>query len=463
MKGLAGAAIRSLPLAVCTALMGCSGSIDSQPAAPIPAISDLRSDRDLPLRPWVPPARDVPGVDGTASTTDSIALGDAVSRAIENNPHIRAAFMEIEARHAESAQASYKPNPELSLDVENFLGSKSKSGFGAAEETLQISQTIELGDKRLKRLRAANLEASVAGWDYEVARLAVAAKAADYFIDVLASQERIEVLDDFIATAVKTKNAVEAQVTGGKAAPIDVDRAKVVLARVTAQRDLETARNLASRRSLSSLWGLSESILFKRAAGKLASARTVPDLAAVTAKINANPSIARWSDEIGKRYAMLDVERSKVIPDVKVGFGTRTFNDDGSAALVASVSVPLQVFDRNNGNTAAAERRVARSQFEEEAARRDLTSSLIEVLGTMSVAAAQIRSLEANVLPSARSAHELTRSGYNEGKFDVLHLLDTQRILLETQFEAVNARADFTKAKVRLDMLTGDGTEFAAQ
>ncbi len=361
-----------------------------------------------------------------------------------------------------SAQASYKPNPELSLEVENFLGSKSKSGFGAAEETLQISQTIELGDKRLKRLRAANLEASVAGWDYEVARLAVAAKAADYFIDVLASQERIEVLDDFIATAAKTKTAVEAQVTGGKAAPIDLDRAKVVLARVTAQRDSETARNLASRRSLSSLWGLSESFLFKRAAGKLASARTVPDLATVTAKINANPSIARWSDEVGKRYAMLDVERSKAIPDVKIGFGTRTFNDDGSAALVASVSVPLQVFDRNNGNTAAAERRIARSQFEEEAARRDLTSSLIEVLGTMSVAAAQIRSLEANVLPAARSAHDLTRTGYNEGKFDVLHLLDTQRVLLESQFEAVNARADFTKAKVRLDMLTGDGMEPAA-
>jgi transposase InsO family protein len=51
-------------------------------------------------------------------------------------------------------------------------GSVAKHGFDSAEKTLSISQTIELGDKRLKRLQAAQLEASLAGWDLEAVEYA---------------------------------------------------------------------------------------------------------------------------------------------------------------------------------------------------------------------------------------------------------------------------------------------------
>ncbi|MEQ1578069.1 MAG: TolC family protein [Hyphomicrobium sp.] len=447
----------SLSLIVPAALIGCADPIGDSATSAIPAPGSLTSDRQLPLRPWVPDPQAVPGSDGPARVTETIGLQAAVSRAVEHSPQLKAAFMEIEARHGEAAQASYRINPEVSLDIENFAGTKSKTGFDVAEETLQISQTIELGDKRLKRLRSASLEASVAGWDYEAARLSVAAKAADYFVDVLASQERITVLDGFIATAANTKNAVEAQVKGGKASPIDLDRSNIVLARAKAQREAEAAKNAASRQSLSALWGGGGRALFASVAGKLDKGRSVPSILQVKSMLDSNPALARWGDEIGKRYAILDVEHSKSIPDFKVGLGTRVFNEDGSAALVASVSVPLQVFDRNEGNIAAAERRIQRSLYEEQSARRDMTSALTEIIGALNVAHAQIRAQEDDILPSARSAYERTRTGYSEGKFDLLHLLDTQRTLLESQFEAVNARADFTKAKVRLDMLTGQG------
>lgn len=70
--------------------------------------------------------------------------------------------------------------------------------------------------------------------------------------------------------------------------------------------------------------------------------------------------LARWSDGVAHRVAVLDVEKSKGLRDVEIGAGVRHFNDNGSVAAVASVSVPLQLFDRNLGGIAAAERRLAK-------------------------------------------------------------------------------------------------------
>ena len=117
--------------------------------------------------------------------------------------------------------------------------------------------------------------------------------------------------------------------------------------------------------------------------------------------------------------------------------------------------MPLPLFDRNDGNIAAAERRITKSELEQQAARSALTSTALEVLGTLSVAASQVRSLQDEVLPAAESAFEKIQSGYEEGRFDLLNVLDTQRTLFEARLELVNAKAEFEKAKVQVEALIG--------
>lgn len=381
-------------------------------------------------------------------------MREAVVLAVDYSADVKAAFVEIDARHGEAAQASYRPNPELSLEVENFGGSKSKTGFDEAEETLQISQTIELGDKRLKRLAAGQFEATLASWDFEVARVRAASQAAEAFVDVLAAQERHGVLREFVTIAEKTRDNVDARVKGGRVSPIELDRAEVSVARAKALADAEQAKLGAAKSKLSALWGAERST-FERAGGRLGRERAAPTVERVKAYLDNNPSLARWTDEVGRRYAALDVERSKAIPDITVGAGVRQLNEDDSTAVVASVSMPLQVFDRNNGNIAAAERRIARAEFEAQAARTQLVGSLVEALGALAVADAQVRAFESKVLPAAQSAFDKTRTGYEEGKFDLLNVLDTQRALFEARLDLVNARADYEKARVQVEALIG--------
>lgn len=435
-------------------LLGVSGCSTESTPPTIGSAVILATDRDLPVRPQVPLENPLPGKFQRPLASRALSLREAVERAVEYGPAVKAAYTEIGARMADAVQASYKPNPQLSVNVENFGGSQSKAAFDQAETTVGLSQVIELGDKRVKRLAAARLDASLAGWDYEMARVVTASRAADAFVDVLAVKERLAVLQDFARIAEVIRSGVNERVLGGKASAIDLDRAIVGAARAKALVDSEQLKFDAVRAKLATLWG-AEKPDFQTASGRLGQNRRVPTLAAVRGLLDSNPQLARWSDELSRRAAALSLERSKGVPDLTVGAGVRQLNDDNATALVASVSVPLKVFDGNQGAIAAAERRAAKANFEADVVRNELVGSLVEVLGELAASNARVTAFESKVLPAAQSAFDRTRIGYDEGKFDFLNVLDTQRALFEARLELVNARAEYEKARVKVETLIG--------
>ena len=141
------AAIKPLFAVLALGVGGCKPSIDAAIATPPLAPEVYGSDRDMPRMGWSAEAHPIPGTQGQPAPTGQLTLSAAIKRALDYNPSLKAAFVEIEARHGEEAQAAVKPNPELLATVENFGGTKDRSGFKSAEETLEISQLIELGDK----------------------------------------------------------------------------------------------------------------------------------------------------------------------------------------------------------------------------------------------------------------------------------------------------------------------------
>lgn len=119
--------------------------------------------------------------------------------------------------------------------------------------------------------------------------------------------------------------------------------------------------------------------------------------------LNSNPTLARWSDEVGRRAAQVDLEHAKSIPDLRVGAGVRQFNENDLTAIVASVAIPLPIFDRNDGNIAAAESRLAKAETDALAVRDELLRALIEAVGELEVAGNAAQWIEARrVCPSRR-------------------------------------------------------------
>ena len=80
----------------------------------------------------------------------------------ELNPRIVGPRAEAEAAQALVGQARLRPNPEISLEVENIAGSGAFSGLSATEYTLAVGQRLELGGKRGTRVEAARAQAQLA-------------------------------------------------------------------------------------------------------------------------------------------------------------------------------------------------------------------------------------------------------------------------------------------------------------
>ena len=217
----------------------------------------ILSSGDQPLKAEASPARvsapaEQPLVlvsdEAPVSNGDTLTLKQAVGRALRHSPAVKAAALEIDAKRGEALQAGLRPNPELG-------GWSWNAGEEPQEEALDVSQLFELGGKRLKRIRAAELDVGVAAWDYEAARLRVASSTAQAFVDALASQDRLKILVELQAVAETLGNAVSERVPTGGANLVDVQRARIEVTRAKAQISEENAVLRVGKRRLANNWG----------------------------------------------------------------------------------------------------------------------------------------------------------------------------------------------------------------
>src|SRR5258707_6638300 len=82
----------------------------------------------------------------------SISLAQALQHALAANPRLTAAERDIGIATGLKVQAGALPNPDLSFELDNALGSGRYRGLRSAETNLQLSQLVELGGKREARL-----------------------------------------------------------------------------------------------------------------------------------------------------------------------------------------------------------------------------------------------------------------------------------------------------------------------
>jgi cobalt-zinc-cadmium efflux system outer membrane protein len=380
---------------------------------------------------------------------DALTLTGAVRRALRFSPAVHAVALEIDAKRGEALQAGLRPNPELG-------GWSWNVGEEPQEEALDVSQLFELGGKRLKRMRAAELDVGVAAWDYEAARLRVTSNTAQSFVDVLASQDRIKILAELQTVAETFSGTVSVRVQTVGANLVDVKRADIEVTRANAQLNEEKAVLAVAKRRLANNWG-SRNADFSVAEGKLTSTDHIPSAEQISGYLDSNPDVARWSEEMVRREAVLDLEQAKAIPDLTLTAGARRVESSDDTGAVLQLSVPLPLFNRNQGDIAAAQSRILKGEHESAAARVEVNAIFLEAYSRLAASSERLKALEKEILPSTQEVYDATNRGYSAGGFDLLNVLEAQRTLYATRLEIVNARAEFQRAKVQIEALTGRG------
>jgi len=387
--------------------------------------------------------------------TGVVTLRQALALALMKNPELAVFSWEARAREAQVLQARLLPNPELDVEMENFGGTGSFGGLDEAETTVQLGQLVELGGKRSKRKRAAALDQDLAGWDYEIGRIQVFTETSKAFVDVLVAQKRKELNEEFVQLAEQVLDVVAERVRAGKVSPIEEVKARVALAgRLIDKRSAEEEL-AAARKVLTATWGGTVP-MFSAARGDLERSPEVPSFEALSERVADNPEMARWLVEIERRRASLEAERAGRFPDVRLSGGVRYINPTDDWAFVAGLSVPIPVFNRNQGATLEAQYRLAKAEEQRRALHARVQAALVGTYQRLSSARNEATSLKNDVLPGARSAFEATGEGFQQGKFGYLEVLDAQRTFFEAQARYTNAVGVLQKAIADAEGLLGE-------
>lgn len=363
-------------------------------------------------------------------------------------PTLDVATAEVRAAQGRAVQAGARPNPTVSVEVENLLGTRPYTGFAAAETTVSGELPIELGGKRGARVAAAQAEVAAAQARAGRSRIDYLRDLAIAYGEAEAGQVRERLDRESLELARSDARTARILVDNGREAELRAIQAEAGVQAAVAELEEARATRIAALARLSALAGTAEP--YTAVAGGL-----LDRPAGLRGPIGgAQAAVAVASAERDAAAARIRAEEVRRRPDLNVGAGIRRFEREGAFAFVASLSATIPLFDRNRGNITAARADLiaaeARLQVASLAAQADYRGA------TAQADAAETR-LEAATASEQASAeaYRLSRIGYDSGRIALAEVLSTRRTLVEARERVLEARLARVRAEAELSRAQG--------
>lgn len=372
----------------------------------------------------------------------SLSLQQALVEAEARAPTILAARARVEAAQARIRQAGFRFNPELSVEVANFLGTGELSGLRQTEATVSLNQRLDVSGRRRTRVAVAQAEVAAEQLRLAIARADLAQAVRQQFARAVTARDRLRIAEENEFNARELARVTDILVREGREPPLRGTRARSAAAQALADLEGARAEETAARGTLGSLFGV-----------------TTPPASVTGALVDLQPSSVDPEQSLDVRLAevqrlVADAEVGSQVAqgrmDPAVGLGIRHTRETGDFALVGGFSMPLQIFDRNQGNVAAAQSNV-----------RAAEANLANVMATARVrtqnaiiavdaAEARVQALEGAAVPEASEALRLAQLSYQEGRATLLELLDAQNAYRTAQLALIDARLALATATAEL-------------
>jgi cobalt-zinc-cadmium efflux system outer membrane protein len=389
-----------------------------------------------------------------------LRLEDLESLALRGNPTMAQAEAVIRAAEGRRVQAGLYPNPTVGYSGQElaFRGADRKS-----EHFLFAQQTfVTAGKLRYSREVAAQdkVQAQILR-DAQRQRLLTAVRLL--FYEALGAARFVELRQELARIVREAVGVSEELYNVGQA-----DRPDVLEAEVEAQRadlDLVEAQNNQERvwQQLAAVVGDPELPPSPLAGDLEAEVPALDEREVVARLLRESPDVQIAQAGVERARAALRHARAERIPNVVVrgglGYSTEPTdrNRDTGVEAFVEIGVPLPIFNRNQGNIAAAEAELDRTE-------RDLRRVELALRSRVSPALAAYRSrlhavdrYQRQILPRAEQAYALYLARFRQMAAAYPQVLISQRTLAQARTDYVRALMDVWQQTVLVRglLLTG--------
>ena len=172
-----------------------------------------------------------------------LSLEEAVRLATRDNPGLRATQLELRATRANEVTAALRPNPVADFSAEQLGGRPFPATDAIPTYTISISQLIETGGKRQRRVDSARAATSVSGYELADLRRQVVAQVKKAFTGALLAQETLALARANLGNLDEIERVQAIRAEKGDISELELTRLRVQ--RYTFQRDaLDAEQNL---------------------------------------------------------------------------------------------------------------------------------------------------------------------------------------------------------------------------
>jgi cobalt-zinc-cadmium efflux system outer membrane protein len=395
----------------------------------IPAVRPARAE----ILPLVPPLKRALGESQVGAP--SYGLHDFVRLGLERHPRLAQAGLGVEAARGRAIQAGLYPNPTVSATFDE-LGDR--TGRGGVNTVPLVSQEIVTGGKLALSRAAAEREVDQATLAREVRRADLLAGIRSAYFDLLALQRRAEELRELRTltqqSVAQTRRLVEAR----QAAGLDVIQLEVEAERARAEAEAAEAEMPAAFRRLAAAAG-APGLARAPVAGSLDDPLPDYDLGRLLAYVLAvHPDVR--SAQVGLERARLLCQRAQAeaVPNVTLSAGYVRQNQNRSNDATVGVSLPVPVWNRNQGNILAAQAQVGEAAKEVQRVENDLTERVATAYRDYAAARRRADRLTA-VQAKAEEAFRLISDPKN------INVTAVQRLV--AQQAVAQARLDYARSR----------------
>ena len=381
------------------------------------------------------------------------------------NPTLRAARLNIDESKAQEITAYLRPNPDFSISADQVGHNTTSNPFKEMLNVVSVSYLHERQHKRELRRDSARESTAVtesATLDQERGLLFNLRSAFVQLLQAKAvlqnAKENLEYWDRELAVNQKRFDA-------GDLALVDLNR--LVLQRAQFEADFETATVNLRTNKIQLLTLLND--------------RTPIDQFDVTGPYDfqeqlmpleefRNIALATRPD---LKAAMQSVDLAKINHQLAVANGSAdpTFGFDAAAPSLTSnylswpfplfeyvgvnVSIPLRIFDKNQGEKARTQIDIGRNERLQEAARASVFSDVDSAYWTLIQALNLLKPYKAKYLPLAEDNRNRISVSFQNGGASLLDLLDAEKAYRDTRVAFLNLIGSYLTAAAQMNMAAG--------
>lgn len=374
----------------------------------------------------------------------------------QNNPSLLAGALNIEESRANEITAGLRPNPEIGLVADEFriFRPNPLQPFQNAQITPTISQLFERRNKRQLRIASASLITQVSRTDQLDLERNLTFNLRDQFNRVLQAKALLQLAQENLAYYDRVVQVNQERLNAGDISRVDFVRVDLQHSQfesdlVNAQINLRTAKIqllafLNDRRAVDTFdvagaFDFSERVILLEEVRRQA-LDVRPDLRSAVTQVERAKADHRLAIANGSADPTLGLEYERTQSDNTAGF---------------SISFPLRIFDRNQGEKARTsiviQQNERNRQGIEANVRRDVESSVASLDSVVSL----LKPYRDRYIPESTEIRDKINFAFTNGGASLLDFLDAQRSYRDTQVAYLNLLFNYYTAANQLNMAVG--------